>query len=172
MESIEISKQYDLLKELNRSHALEIIRMKKEYKEATRIYEDLQSKAIQEEIDELVLITKQIFPQYDVIPTKFGMMLLCINGIHKNENQGEYYAKNDTSGLGTYWDGEEIYKRLIDKLGPIIKTGDSEVAWFDPKNNKDYDEKTSWVYRSIEYNFKKTYLNSKFNFKSTPLSAI
>jgi len=162
-----ILSQYDFLNRLNGENHSKLLQMKKEYEEAVGVYEDLQSQIIQEEINRIILIVKELFPKYEISPTKFGIRISCNEGISDSDN-----AIDEKSGLGDYNHGEEIYKILVDKLGPIIKTEDEDIAWFDPKEDSEYDEKTSWVYTWIEYVFKKSYLKEKFNLKSAPISKI
>ena len=164
-----IQNQYDLLKKINLKHLRKISQMKKEYKEAGEVYENLQSQTIQEEIKKLILITQQTFPDYKVTSTKFGIKLFSDNGIifHKTA-QSEGIDKN--SGLGDYDHEKKIFKILTNKVGNILKLTTSNIAWFKPE--EDNNSKTSWVYIEVNYEFKKPYLNKKFNFKSTPLPKV
>jgi hypothetical protein len=163
-----IEDQYILLKVLNQNHSAEALKMRRIYRNEVKIYEGLQSQILKEEIDRIILVAKKLFPDYIIEPTQFGIKISCQKGI---SGDGEN-AKNENSGLGDYAHGQEIYKTLVDKLGHIIKTHRENIAWFNPKKNSDYNDKTSWVYTSIEYEFKKTYLNKEFNMKTAPLSKI
>jgi len=167
-----INNQYNLLEKINQKNARNISYMKQEYQDAVKIYEDLQSKVIQEEIKNLVSVAKELFPNYEIVPTKFGIKISSKNDIIEHKGSQDE-GKDENSGLGDYDHGQKIYKTLIGKLGSIIKTADEDIAWFEPaEDNWNYDEKSSWVYTEIVYEFKKSYLNKKFDFKSAPLSVV
>lgn len=165
---IKISDQYDLLVILNKENFSKLLQMREEYEKAVKVYEDLQSQSIKDEINRVLLISKNLFPKYDIFPTQFGIRISCKKGISKDGD----YAENENSGLGDYDHGQKIYKILVDNLGPILKTNRENIAWFEPEENSDYNEKTSWVYTWIEYDFKKSYLNKKFDFKTAPNSKV
>jgi hypothetical protein len=159
-----IEEQYQVLKSLNQENSKKLLQMQNEYKDAVKVYEDLQAEMISDDVEKICIIAKRLFPDFIVKPTKFGIRFYSMEGI--SENGGE--AENENSGLGDYESGERIYKILTSELGPIIKTTKNDIAWFEADEDSKYDEKTSWVYTMIEYQFKKTYLNEKFNFKSAP----
>lgn len=163
-----IADQYDLLVRLNKENFSKLLQMREEYDKAVKVYEDLQSHSIKDEIDRVLLVLKQLFPKYEISPTQFGIRISCKKGI---SDDGDY-AENENSGLGDYDQGQKIYKTLVDNLGPILKTNREDIAWFEPEENSDYNEKTSWVYTWIEYDFKKSYLNKKFDFKTAPNSKV
>ena len=163
-----IADQYALLAELNRDHSAEVLKMKSIYRAEVEIYEDLQNKAIKKEIKLIVLAVRKLFPQFKVKATKFGFQISSKYGISK---KGEI-AENEKSGLGDYFWGQEIYRKLISELGVIIKTVGEDIAWFDPDNDSEYNSKTSWVYTAIRYDLKKTYINKVYNFKTAPKSNI
>lgn len=161
-----INDQYNLLKEINQKHLSQVSVMKREYRELVEQYEYLQSQVIQEKIHEIGLLAFN--PKYEVSTTKFGIKISSKKGISEDGLR----ADNENSGLGDYFEGEKLYKELLEKMGPIIKTTSTKNAWFDPPKDSDYNEKTSWVYTEIEYELKRTYLNKEYNFKTAPKSNI
>jgi hypothetical protein len=165
-----IEEQYNYLVQLNNDNLEKKNLLLSKYKEEVEKYENLQSQVIKEEIESLVLSVKEIFPQYDVEPTKFGFKLSSTKGIY--EEFGEKKADDENSGLGDYFHGQDIYKTMTGKLGHIIKTVGEDIAWFDPLKDSKYDYKTSWVYTYIEYHLKKSYINKVYNFKTAPQSKI
>jgi len=164
-----IHDQYERLKTLNAENFRQLVETRKEFAKEVRKYEKLQSDLISEEVKKLAAVAKKLFPEYKIYLREFGIRIASTKGISRDG----YEAENENSGLGSWNVNPSISKVLSDAMGPnVIKKTSEDIAWFEADKNSEFDDKTSWVYTMIKFEFKKPYLNTKFEFKTAPKSKV